>query len=534
MEGKVIISNDIASRFIDLTRNAKKQLETYLQNNQAYTMYGQPITKEDFPLMRALHGEYTRGERFMIRHNNGEEHAVEVNIVPLLNDDAWQIGTVSAFRDITESMRVERRIRLALDTMLHAAQAISGITDVKEILEHMLAMALTALNSERGAVQLYDQGTQMFTPLLSIGIPLEEEAAWQAEQKRWLISDDKRYSGIHAQLMHGHVILISAETQLEQRDMYYRTMILSAPIMHNKRLLGIMMIDRSSSYRKKSDQEQMSVSTQPLTALEFSPWDMAVVEGIAQFAGLAIEQTRWQQEAEVARTNEATMRESNELKDEVLAITAHEFRTPLTVILAHSQMMIRLLRKAGDVTPELKGRLQESISFIEEQTRQLTNIVNTFLEVTRLNRGQVSLIQEEINLEAIVREVVAYHAATSTIHQISYQITPQAHPYLLEGDKARILQIFGNLLQNALKYSPLGGPITISLTQCINIVGKTVIEVRITDRGIGVPKDAQAYLFERFYRAPNIQGSQTRGVGLGLYVVAEILAPARWQYSCGK
>jgi signal transduction histidine kinase len=118
---------------------------------------------------------------------------------------------------------------------------------------------------------------------------------------------------------------------------------------------------------------------------------------------------------------------------------------------------------------------------------------------------------------------VATHAPTSSLHQISYAIAPADQPYLVKGDHARLLQIFANLLQNAIKYSPFGGPITISMEQCLTHEGKPVIEICIKDKGIGIPLDAQPRLFERFYRASNTERSNVRGVGLGLYVVAEFL-----------
>ncbi len=522
LQGKVILSNSTVSRYISLKRNAKKKLTSFLQQQPTYTLSGQPLPNEDFPLNRALRGERIRGERFLSKRADGSEYAIEVNIAPLLDNDEHKIGIVSAFRDITEQVRVERRIRLALDTMLHAAEAVSGITDIREILYRVLAMTLTALNSDRGVVQLYDQEQRTFTPLLSVGFTREEVEQWLAEQKEWFSPDENQRPDFHLQLMEGHATLVSDEHDLDRPGYVQQTMLLVAPITHNKHLLGIMMLDRSSIYRKDIDPQRPG-ATLPLPVLEFNAWDMAVVEGIAQFAGLAIEQTHWQQEAEIARTNEATMRESNALKDEFLAITAHEFRTPLTIILAHSQMMSRLLRKATDVNPALKERLFESISIVEEQTHQLTNIVNTFLEVTRLNRGQINLTNEIINLEDIVKETVAQHSATSTIHHLSYYADTTKRPYLLRGDKARLLQIFANLLQNAIKYSPLGGPIRISLNQHLSAEGKKFIEAVVEDKGIGIPQDAQIHLFERFYRAPNAGGGQVRGVGLGLYVVAEFL-----------
>ena len=217
------------------------------------------------------------------------------------------------------------------------------------------------------------------------------------------------------------------------------------------------------------------------------------------------------------------MRKSNALKDEFLAITAHEFRTPLTVILAHSQMMARTLRRTEDVEPKLREKFNESIAIIDVQTHQLTNIVNTFLEVTRLNRGQIELNWEIINLADIVKQTVDNYAATSPIHQISYTIVSCEKPYLVLGDNARLLQIFANLLHNAIKYSSLGGPIVVRLEQYTTDEGKGMIEIDVKDAGIGIPPDAQPHLFKRFYRAPNIEASKVRGIGLGLYVVAEFL-----------
>jgi PAS domain S-box-containing protein len=516
LDGQVIISNRAASLFMGLPLQTKEHITTLLQRYPTYTLQGRPLAPEEFPLARALRGEHIRGERFITRRIDNSERAIEVNVAPLYDSEARQIGLVGAFRDVTEQVRVEQRIRLALDTMLHAAEAISGITDIKDILGRMLAMTMTALNCERGAVQLYNQEQQIFTPLLSIGFSAQEEARWLAAQQCWLAPEADQYVGFHAQLLAGHATLVNAEQCPECPDSFRETMILAAPIMHNRQLLGVMILDRSIQQKKNGSQR-------PIPTNEFRLWDIAVVEGIAQFAGLAIDQARWQQEAEIARTNEATMRESNALKDEFLAITAHEFRTPLTVILAHSQLIERTTRKVAEIKQPLRDKINESTAIIGEQAHQLTNIVNTFLEVTRIESGQIVLVLEDINLEEVVAQAVTNHSAMSKIHTISYSIEPCTHPYLVKGDKARLLQILGNLLQNAIKYSPHGGPITISLIQRSNEGGQPQIEVCVEDRGMGVPLDAQPHLFERFYRAANIQAGRSRGVGLGLYLVSELL-----------
>jgi signal transduction histidine kinase len=167
----------------------------------------------------------------------------------------------------------------------------------------------------------------------------------------------------------------------------------------------------------------------------------------------------------------------------------------------------------------------EGLTAIEAQTHQLTNIVNTFLEVTQLNRGQLTINSDAVNLAELTRQVVSSHRATSAIHSIHSNIVDSAYPYLVKGDSARLSQILVNLLQNAIKYSPRGGPITISLCQYQNSEDKRsrTIEVCVEDKGIGIPPDALQHLFERFYRASNIEGHNTKGVGLGLFIVAELL-----------
>jgi signal transduction histidine kinase len=362
-------------------------------------------------------------------------------------------------------------------------------------------------------VQLYDVEQQTFIPLLTIGFSTEEEAKWLLEQSLWL-TPELNQQHFPSHLRGGHATVLNGNQRYSESDTTSPILVLAAPIVHHDRLLGLMMLDRSPTTRSGRLLES--------EAREFTIWDMAVIEGIAQLAGLAIEQARLLQIATNARTSETAMREANALKDEFMAITAHEFRSPLTVILAHTQMALRVLRRMNDQKPS--QALIESLITIEAQAHQLTNIVNTFLEVTQLNSGQLVIKSEPVDLVEIARQVVASHSATSAQHEISCTITPAEQPYLVKGDNSRLAQILANLLQNAIKYSPLGGPITITLRQYVDdVLQKRIIEVCVTDKGIGIPQEALPRLFERFYRAQNMQGSKTKGIGLGLYVVAELL-----------
>lgn len=520
-QGEVMILNNAASHFLGVPKNFTDQLKSLLQHYPTYTLLGQPISEEDFPLTRALRGERIRAERFVTIRADGAERILEMNIAPLLDSSSKQTGVVSAFRDITEQIRVEQRIRQALDTLLHVAEAVSGITDIQDILHSVLERTLITLNCERGIVQIYDEELHRFTPLFSFGFSPESEQQWFIDQETWLYPISDQYLGFQEQLMDGHATLINAEQCPLQPNPFGHLMILAAPIMHNNRLYGLISLDRSSIPAHQFEEQGQSLHN------EFTLWDIAVTEGIAQLAGLVVDQARWQQEANDARASEAAMREANMLKDEFLAITAHEFRTPLTVILAQSQLVSRILRRIADQAQEAGitkvPQLVDNLAVIEEQTHQLTNIVATFLEVTRLNRGELTLTSEEVDLAAIAQQVVMRQSAISKEHIITCLTEQVEQPYLVMGDSARLQQIIANLVDNAIKYSPLGGPIKVYVRRDFNSEETATIKVCVEDNGIGIPLDAQPRLFERFYRAPNIQGSKARGVGLGLYIVAQLL-----------
>ena len=521
MDGNVLVFNNAASHFLGVPKNYRNHLNNFLRRYPTYTIDGRVISEQDFPLTRALRGERIRSERFVTRRADGEERILEINIAPLRDAQDQQVGVVSAFRDVTESIRVEQRIRQALDTMLHVAEAVSGITDIRVILQSVLERTLTTLNCRRGAIHLFDEQRQKFLPLLTLGFTPETERRWLDDQQIWLDPTPDQYHGFSEQLAAGHAALINADQCPQQPNSLGHINVLAAPIKHNYHVHGLLLLDGSFD----AEQEGQHSTSEALEHHEFSIWDIAVLDGIAQLAGLAVEQAHWQQEAVNARTSEEALRQANELKDEFLAITAHEFRSPLTIILAQSQLVARnLTRLAKHVQDkDMLERAVKNLAVIEEQARQLTGIVKTFLEVTYINRGQLSLELAEVNVADIVRHVVEQHSTTSEQHAIRCEIQPDERPYRVRGDSARLQQIIANLVENAIKYSPFGGPVMVQLRRSTSDSGQPLVEVCVADKGIGIPPEFQARLFERFYRAPGNVETKPKGIGLGLYIVAQLI-----------
>ncbi len=392
MQGNVMVLNNAASHFLGMPKNYASHLDTFLRRYPSYTVDGRPMPDEEFPLTRALHGERIRNERFATRRVDGEERILEVNIAPMFDSQDTQIGLVSAYRDVTEAIRAEQRIRQALDTMLHVAEAVSGITDVNTILRIVLERTLTTLNCEQGAVQIFDEEKRKFVPLFTVGFSKEDEAQWLKDQRIWLEPQPEDYHGFFRQVMDGHATLINAEQCPYQPNPLAHAMVLAAPIKHNGHVHGLLLLDRSLP-RPDAGGNIMSPESDQQERQEFSIWDIAVLEGIAQLAGLAVDQALWQQEAFAARNSEAALREANQHKDDFMAITAHEFRTPLTVILAQSQLIARnlapLQKEAAEAGQAVLAKATTNLGIIGEQARYLTGIVETFLEASQIASGQV-------------------------------------------------------------------------------------------------------------------------------------------------
>ncbi|HET8910554.1 MAG TPA: GAF domain-containing protein [Ktedonobacteraceae bacterium] len=523
-EGEIVWRNLATQQFIPQEIQNKAQFEALIEKRPLYPLHNEhePLAFQNIPLSRAFRGEYVRGERFLSFDAHGNEIAFEMNASPMI-ENGRQLGVVSAFREITDQIHTERYIRHALETMLQVAEDVSGITRIDDILHKVLAQAMRALNCQRGMVMRYQELENSFISMLSINFDPADQEYWLARQNAWLHTTVSQDHALQTHLKAGHAMLsdnrdfVTPDTVSYAQPQGNRPLLI-APISYNNHNLGMILLDQSPG------------RTAPLsipTALNaqrspFSIWDMAVIEGITQLTGLAISQNRWQREAAAAISRETAMREANSLKDEFLAITAHEFRTPLTIILTHCQAALRVLRRQGEPLAQAK-RIQEGLGSIEEQTHHLTNIVNTFLEVAQINRGQVNLSLEPVNLSEIMRHVLINYQSTTTRHQIFYKEKQKNAPWLISGDTARLKQIITNLLQNAIKYSPAGGAIKIVMRRIIGENRNPMIEISIADKGIGIPKDAQARLFESFYRAPNSTITKAHGVGLGLFIVAELL-----------
>ena len=220
----------------------------------------------------------------------------------------------------------------------------------------------------------------------------------------------------------------------------------------------------------------------------------------------------------VAMQDVSALKEAERLKDEFITIAAHELRTPMTAITGYASLLRKYGHRRADTAQGLDEMQLEAIEAIDQSTRRLAELTEDLLDVTRLQAGRLELRPELHDLVALVRRVVKRLQVTTQQHSLAVE-EPGA-PIIVELDVKRFEQVLGNLLNNAVKYSPAGGAIAISV-YADEAAREAVVSIR--DSGIGIPRDQQAQLFNRFARADNARKAGIGGTGLGLYLCRELV-----------
>jgi PAS domain S-box-containing protein len=209
------------------------------------------------------------------------------------------------------------------------------------------------------------------------------------------------------------------------------------------------------------------------------------------------------------------LRELDRLKDEFLALVSHELRTPLTSIRGYLSVMSD---KEFDIPGTERDRFLEVVN---RNARRLEQLVEDLLLIAQIDAGKLDLERLELDLGDLAADAVETAAASAGSRSIEITLE-QAGATRLSGDASRLGQVLDNLLANALKFTPDGGSVQVT-------VGSDGAEahVEIEDTGIGIPGEEQAQLFQRFFRATNARQRAIKGTGLGLAICRAIVEAHR-------
>jgi signal transduction histidine kinase len=201
--------------------------------------------------------------------------------------------------------------------------------------------------------------------------------------------------------------------------------------------------------------------------------------------------------------------EPEQWSHDLLSVAGHELRTPLTVLKLQTQHLHkRLARQGFDEYIDILAQMEAQIQKLERLNTDLLNIAN-------LQTGRLAYVQERVDLNKLLRE------GAEVMHQLHPTHTILVHgraTTCVVGDPDRLGQVFSNLLSNAIKYSPGADMVEVEIRSSAE-----AITISVRDHGIGIPQDQREKIFERFYRAVDPSTKEFPGLGIGLYLVAEII-----------
>jgi signal transduction histidine kinase len=198
------------------------------------------------------------------------------------------------------------------------------------------------------------------------------------------------------------------------------------------------------------------------------------------------------------------------LKDEFLSIASHELRTPVTSIKGYTQLAKTLIRENDLATSE------EYLDIALDQIDRMSRLILELLDVSRIETGRLEIRREPIQWSTFVRDVVHRHHTAVSDRRFHLNVPDGAKT--VNGDRDRLEQVLGNLLENAVKYSPDGSEIFVGVED-----RNGDIVTSVCDRGIGIPADEINQVFERFHRGRHVSSTNYGGLGLGLYITKQIV-----------
>lgn len=216
------------------------------------------------------------------------------------------------------------------------------------------------------------------------------------------------------------------------------------------------------------------------------------------------------------------LRRLQQIRTEFVDNLSHELRTPLTTIGLLAETLAREIEAAaGDRGPEGRGldlaRLRDRIAKIEEETGHLNQMVAEMLDLARIESGRAVPLAERVDLARVAAEAVERLRLFAERSEVRLSVAAADDLPPVVGNAERLGQVLVNLLHNAIKFSPEGGPVEVRLERV-----PEGVRIAVRDEGIGIPREAQARIFERFYKVDRARG-RGGGTGLGLAIARHIV-----------
>jgi len=489
-DGALVYANDAAARQVGFA-TAEEFLAAPIADVMArYELIGEdavPLPLDALPGRRALAGEPET--EVVVGFRTDQRPEVRWSLVqatPVLRDDGAVRFVINVFRDITELKRTEARLRALAEAgaVLAASQdyaaALQSLADlvVPSLADWCVVDLVEADGVRRVAVTHPDPQKQAVAEDLQARYPPDPERGAVAEALR------SRLPQLVSEITDE---MLARTAQDEQHVELLRALGLGSaavlPLVAREQVLGALSLARTRA------------------SPPYRPEDVPFLEELARRAALALDNSRLLRDAQ----------DSVRLRDDFLAMASHDMRTPLGAILGNLELAQRKLTRME--IPAEAG-IARNLANAVRTTGNLARLVDELMDVTMLRSGQpLSTSLEEVDLVRMARDVAGEHQSQTASHRIRVEGDDE-----LRGvwDRTRIERVLNNLVDNAVKYSPDGGEITIRVVR-----GEGEALISVQDHGIGIPADELEVVFSAYRRASNAKGM--RGIGLGLAGARDVL-----------
>ncbi len=408
-------------------------------------------------------------------HKNGEYLTLEGTGTLVTDSQGVPQMIVTVFRDITERKNNDINTKFLADVSKIVASSLNNNITLKKIsniaVPHMADCCIIYIyDNERLVVSSISYNKlkkDKFTEKMLRDMPKRVEDTFNIFK---VMNSDKS--------------LIIPELTKLKKNLFPKMSINSfmcVPLRIRKKVFGVFVfftLDGGRNYNKS---------------------DLTTAEEVARRTALAIENSRLYSDSLAAIT----------LRDDFISIASHELKTPVTSIKAYTQVLQKRFEKSGD------SASADLLNKMDAQLTKLTTLISDLLDINKIEKGKLLFRKSKFDLNDLIYEITEEVQRTTNNHRLITRLDETKEVF---ADRDRIGQVIINFMTNAIKYSPNGGDVIIKTK-----TSRTSFTFSVQDFGIGISKNNQNKIFDRFYREKGRTTDTYGGMGLGLYISSEII-----------
>jgi signal transduction histidine kinase len=390
----------------------------------------------------------------------------------------------------------ERRRREA-EELARVAQSLTETLDITAVGERIVASVCKLFDVKASTLRLI-QPDGSLRAIASSGYAFARTPGGQTIHSHQGLTTQAVAQGIpfwSADVLSDSTIALTDPMRAYQLESGNRSMI-AVPLRAHEKIIGALAL---------SDQ----------TGRTYSGNDVALLQTFADQAALALENARLfaevKQNIDDLQQKTSELERANKAKDEFLSIVSHELRTPLNVVIGYSAML------QEGILGEINAKQEEVLGKMLDRASDQLKLINSILQATQIGAGTVSVIREDVNLKKFIEEIKSRYDLPLK-KEITLQWQYSSELPIVNTDSDKLKHILQNIIDNAIKFTEKGRIIV--AVQSMSDSG--VIEFKVTDTGVGIPRAMLPVIFEMFRQVDSSENRSFEGVGLGLYIVKKL------------